>query len=134
MIMEDEFSAFKALSEDWISLKDQEEDIKNKRLDIEKKLLKYVSSKEEGTQSRQIGGLSMKVKFGINRTINADLLRQEWQNINPLIAKCFLFKPELVMKEVKFLEEIDSDQRRILGKYIIEKQAKPHFEITRVDD
>ncbi len=85
------------------------------------------SGKERGSVTEKAGnGLKVSVTYGITRSVNADLLKAEWEKLPADIQAVFRWKPEV---DAKRFDAVDGNQARTLARFVTTKDASPGIKI-----
>ena len=103
---------------------------KEKELEIRNEILEEMEcEKLEGTVSKKVGDLKIKATFKLNRKIDDAGLNLIYKDLSDEEKEAIKFKPEVVTKKIKELEEEGSS--KLLD--IIElKPAQGSIEITQL--
>lgn len=88
----------------------------------------------EGTTKFEAGDYKLTVRTSMTRNIDRDVLCQIAPNIPEVIAKrLFRWKPELDLKELRYLQSNEVDLYGIVAQAITMKPAKPSITVERVE-
>lgn len=116
----------------WIMAKEVEKKAIDDRRLIEDKLSKLlnISPDLDGTQTKEIGDMTVKIVGRINRTIDADKVGElaGEHGLQYHLQYLFRWKPEINMQKWR---ATDQSITRLLAPAITEKPSRPSFTITR---
>lgn len=88
----------------------------------------------EGTTHVEAGDYKLTIRTSMNRTVDKDVLARVAPNIPEAIAKrLFRWKPELDMRELRYLQSNEVDLYGIVAQAITMKSAKPSITVERVE-
>lgn len=88
----------------------------------------------EGTTKFEAGDYKLTVRTSMTRTVDKDVLAQVAPNIPEAIAKrVFRWKPELDLKELRYLQSNEVDLYGIVAQAITMKPAKPSITVERAE-
>ena len=88
----------------------------------------------EGTTHVEDGNYKLTIRTSMNRTVDKDVLARVAPNIPEAIAKrLFRWKPELDMRELRYLQSNEVDLYGIVAQAITMKSAKPSITVERVE-
>jgi len=113
--------------------KENEDYAKERRYAAEAKILNLVDKRSEGQVSELCGPYKVVTKYKINRTIDAKKWEQIKGNLHPDIANHIVdYKPALVLKGYRWIEENDPQSFAELQKAITSSAAKPSISVEIV--
>ena len=88
----------------------------------------------EGTTKVEAGAYKLTVRTSMNRTIDRDELCQIANEIpEPIAKRLFRWKPELDLKELRFIQSNEPQLYGIVAQAITMKSAKPSITVERVE-
>jgi hypothetical protein len=88
----------------------------------------------EGTTKVEAGAYKLTVRTSMNRTIDRDELCQIANDIPEAIGtRLFRWKPELDLKELRFIQSNEPALYGIVARAIVMKSAKPSISVERVE-
>lgn len=88
----------------------------------------------EGTTKFEAGDYKISVRCTMNRTVDKDALAQIAPSIPEAIGKrLFRWKPELDLRELRYLQSNEADLYAIVAQAITMKAAKPSISVERVE-
>lgn len=88
----------------------------------------------EGTTKFEAGDYKLTVRTSMTRNVDRDVLCQIAPNIPEAIAKrLFRWKPELDLKELRYLQSNEVDLYGIVAQAITMKPAKPAITVERAE-
>lgn len=118
-----------------IQAKAAEQVAQHRRLVAELEVLDLLGEIDgEGTTKREAGNYKLTVRTSMNRAIDRDVLCQIAPNIPEAIAKrLFRWKPELDLKELRYLQSNEVELYGIVAQAITMKSAKPAISVERVE-
>lgn len=103
---------------------------KKKELEIRNEILEEMASaKDEGSVSKTVDGLKITASYKMNRSIDKAVLSNIWDSLNQEESECIEYKPTLVLKEFRKLEEVG---KSILLDAVVLKPAQGSITIKEV--
>ena len=88
----------------------------------------------EGTTKFEAGDYKLTVRTSMTRNVDRDVLCQIAPNIPEAIAKrVFRWKPELDLKELRYLQSNEVELYGLIAQAITMKSAKPSITVERVE-
>lgn len=128
-------SALERAAERLIQAKAAEQTAQQARLVAELEVLDLLGEiNGEGTTHVEDGNYKVTVRCAMNRTIDRDALCQIAPMIPEAIAKrLFRWKPELDLKELRYLQSNEVDLYGIVAQAITMKPAKPSITVERAE-
>ena len=114
------------LAQQWQEYKAIEQEAIEHRRAIEQQIQELMDVKEEGTTSYKGERFNVKAVGKLNRSLNAELLQEDWNNLPKQVTDCVKWKPTLDTKALRDLEAID---HTTLSRYMTTKPSKPSFKI-----
>ena len=105
-----------------------------RRLEAERDVLHLLGEIEvEGTHKSSAGAYTVTVRSSMNRTLDRDVLVQIAPQIPEQIAKrLFRWKPELELRELRYIQDNEPELYGIVAQAITMKPAKPSISVERV--
>ncbi len=125
-------SEFERTAREVMEFKRIEDDARASRVAAEARLVSMVEARDEGTIHEEDGGVKVTVTFKVTRTVDADRVVADWNSLPPVIHDAFVWKPDLVLKQMRALEAANPDAYAILAQYLTAKPAKPSVKIEEV--
>lgn len=130
-------SAIERAAQQLLTLKTAEQAASKARLDAETALLDLLKSSApmpaEGTTHVEDGPVKITVRCSINRTIDRDQLCQIANDIPEATGKrLFKWKPELDLKELRYVESNEPQIYALVATAITAKPAKPSISVELV--
>ena len=123
------------LAEALATAKAAEDKARAERIRIESEICEYVNLPAEGTAHAEDAGWKITVTAKINRTLDEMKLRQIAHQIpDDVGAKVIRWKPDLVLKELRSVQEYRPDVYEVLASAITTKPAKPAVKLTRIEE
>jgi len=116
------------LAAQWLSAKDAEKRIRDKRVEIEKEIMMITGCKEEGSKTHQAGDYKITVTGKLTRKLDVP----KWNDVEEKIPEALrpvTYKPTLDTKGLRYLEDNEPDVFRIIADAIETKPAKPTITI-----
>ena len=100
-----------------------EETAKKNRLDVENKILAlYVTpTGGEGTHNDE----EFSIAWKLTRTVDAEALSAVFEMLGANVQKAFRWKPEVDVRQLRALQELDAPAYAEAAKYFTSKPAKP---------
>ena len=104
------------------------------RLDAERELLLLVGEIDaEGATHRDAGDYKITVRCSMSRVIDRDVLCQIAGDIpEPIAKRLFRWKPELDLKELRYIQSNEPGIYGTVAQAITMKPAKPSISVERV--
>lgn len=88
----------------------------------------------EGTTKFEAGNYKLTIRTSMTRTVDKDVLAQVAPNIPEAIAKrVFRWKPELDLKELRYLQSNEVELYGLIAQAITMKSAKPSITVERAE-
>lgn len=127
-------SALERAAEALIQAKAAEIAANQRRLEAERDVLHLLGEIEaEGTHKSSAGAYTVTVRSSMNRTLDRDVLVQIAPQIPEQIAKrLFRWKPELELRELRYIQDNEPELYGIVAQAITMKPAKPSISVERV--
>ena len=117
------------------SAKAQEDAARKQRMQIEEQICDYMNLPVEGTSHIEAGHWKGTVTAKLNRALDEAKLRQVAHQIpDDVGAKVIRWKPDLVLKELRAVQEYRPDVYKVLASAITTKPAKPAVKLTRIEE
>lgn len=131
---EDHKSLLESAAKRLIQAKAAEQQANNARLTAELEVLDLLGELEaEGTTKFEAGNYKLTVRTSMNRAVDKDELALIAPNIPEAIAKrVFRWKPELDLKELRYLQSNEVELYGLIAQAITMKSAKPSITVERV--
>lgn len=120
------------LSRAWLEAKAAEEAAKDRRIEIEEALIKRLGAKPEGAQTHDLGEFKVTVTGVLNRALNKEI----WETIKdrlPPEIRPVTYEPKLDVVGVKWLQEHQLDDYRILAQALTVKPGKTSVKVVPVN-
>lgn len=114
------------LADQWQQQKLIEKAAAEKRKAIELQMQELIDIKLEGSTTEETDHYTIKTVGKVTRTLDADLLQEDWQNLPKAVQDCVKWKPQVDTKSLRALEAIDN---MTIARYMTTKPAKPSFSI-----
>lgn len=114
------------LADQWQQYKIIEQTAAANRKAIEQQMQELIDIKLEGSTTEETDHFEIKVVGKVTRSLDADLLQEDWQNLPKAVQDCVKWKPQVDTKSLRALEAIDD---MTLARYMTTKPAKPSFSI-----
>ena len=117
-----------------IQAKAAEQQAQHARLTAELEVLDLLGELDgEGTTRFEAGDYKLTVRTSMTRNVDKDVLAEIAPNIPEAIAKrLFRWKPELDLKELRYLQSNEVELYGIVAQAITMKSAKPAITVERV--
>ena len=125
-------SAFESVAREVAEFKRIEDDAKASRLNAEALLVSMIEQKSEGTIHEEDGNVKVSVTYKLNRTVDAEAVIKDWNELPAEVHDAFEWKPQLVLKQARALESANTLSYAVLAKYITTKPAKPSVKVEVV--
>lgn len=125
-------SEFERTAREVLEFKRIEDDARASRVAAEARLVSMVEARDEGTVHEEDGHVKVTVAFKITRSVDAEKVIADWNSLPPLVHDAFVWKPDLVLKQMRALETANPEAYAVLAKYITAKPAKPSVKIEEV--
>ncbi len=116
----------------WLKAKAEEETAKTRRIEIEETLIVQLGVKTEGAQTHDLGEFKVTVTGVINRTLDKEV----WESIKdklPSEIRPVTYEPKLDIPGVKWLQENQPADYRILAQALTVKPGKTYIKITAIN-
>lgn len=128
-------SAIERAAEALIQAKAAEQAAQQRRLVAELEVLDLLGEiNGEGTTHVEDGNYKLTIRTSMTRTVDKDVLAQVAPNIPEAIAKrLFRWKPELDLKELRYLQSNEVELYGIVAQAISMKPAKPSITVERAE-
>lgn len=84
---------------------------------------------DEGSVSTTVGDAKVAVTFKLDRKVDDEAVKRDWENLLPAVQMAFRFKADVALKNLKAL---DGDNLRQALKYVTTKPATPSLSIETV--
>lgn len=114
------------LADQWQRQKLIEQTAAEERKAIELQMQELIDIKLEGSTTFHSEYFDIKAVAKVTRSLDADMLQQDWQNLPKAVQDCVKWKPQVDTKLLRALEAIDD---MTLARYMTTKPAKPSFSI-----
>jgi hypothetical protein len=100
-----------------------EETAKKNRLDVENKILALYATPDggEGTHNDE----EFSIAWKLTRTVDAEALSAVFEMLGANVQKAFRWKPEIDLRQLRALQELDAPAYAEAAKYFTSKPAKP---------
>jgi len=113
-------------------IKAQEEHYRSLRVEIELAISALIPGELEGTESREVDGLKIKVVRKLTRTLDEKLYFKNMylipKSIDPVI-----YKPSLDLKKLRAIETANPEVFAVCQKFISVKPAKDSVKVEEVE-
>jgi hypothetical protein len=104
------------------------------RLAAEDALIALLPAKPEGTVSEAAGGFKVAVTFGMRRSVDEAALGAVRGQLPPaLFARLFRFKPEVSVRDLRYVECNEPELYAIAAQAITTKPSKPSVKVERIE-
>lgn len=109
------------------SAKMAEETAKKNRLDVENKILALYATPDggEGTHNDE----EFSIYWKLTRTVDAEALSAEFELLGANVQKAFRWKPEVDLRQLRALQELDAPAYAQAAKFFTSKPAKPSLNL-----
>ena len=114
------------LADQWQQYKSIEQEAAASRKEIELQMQELIHIKLEGSTTEETNNFEIKVIGKVTRSLDADLLQEDWKNLPKAVQDCVKWKPQVDTKSLRALEAIDD---MTLARYMTTKPAKPSFSV-----
>ena len=100
-----------------------EETAKKNRIDIENKILALYATPDggEGTHNDE----EFSIAWKLTRTVDAEALSAEFEMLGANVQKAFRWKPEVDLRQLRALQDLDAAAYAEAAKFFTSKPAKP---------
>lgn len=104
-----------------------EETAKKNRLDVENKILALYVKPDggEGTHNDE----EFSIYWKLTRTVDAEALSAEFEMLGANVQKAFRWKPEVDVRQLRALQELDAPAYAQAAKFFTSKPAKPSLNL-----
>ena len=104
-----------------------EETAKKNRLDVENKILALYATPTggEGTHNDE----EFSIYWKLTRTVDAEALSAEFELLGANVQKAFRWKPEVDLRQLRALQELDAPAYAQAAKFFTSKPAKPSLNL-----
>lgn len=119
------------LSRAWLAAKASEDTAKAQRIEIEEALAKQLGVKTEGAQTHDLGDFKVTLTGVINRTLDKEVWESIKDKLSPEIRPV-TYEPKLDVTGVKWLQDHQPDDYKILAKALTIKPGKTSVKITPI--
>lgn len=128
-------SPLERAAEALIQAKAAEQQAQQARLVAELEVLDLLGEIDgEGTTKFEAGNYKLTVRTSMNRTVDKDELARIAPQVPEAIAKrLFRWKPELDLKELRFVQSNEPELYGLIAQAITMKSAKPSITVERVE-
>ena len=112
----------------WRAAKADEDDARERRIEIEQQILSHTGCREEGSQTHSAGSYKVSVTGKLSRKLDAD----KWEQIKDRVPDALRpveYKPTLDTKGMRYLEQNEPEIARVVAEAIETKPAKPAVQI-----
>jgi len=117
------------LADKWQRYKTVETNAVAERKAIELELMELIEIRDEGTTTEETEHYSIKTVGKLTRSLDADLLQDDWDNLPTAITNCVKWKPQVDTAALRILEGEHNELSPLLAKYMTTKPAKPSFKV-----
>ena len=100
-----------------------EEAAKRERIAIEEMIVSRFAAPDTGEGTAKDGALS--ISWKVTRKVDADALQGVWADLGANAQKAFRWKPEVDLKHLRALQELDPASYVVAAKYVTATPAKP---------
>lgn len=125
-------SEFERTAREVLEFRRIEDDARASRVAAEARLVAMVEAKDEGTVHEEDGHVKVTISFKVTRSVDADKVVEDWNSLPPLVHDAFVWRPDLVLKQMRAIEIANPAAYAVLAKYITAKPAKPSVKIEEV--
>ena len=121
------------LAEQWLQEKKVEEHFREKRIEIEERLINLLGDKDEGTSTHKLDGFTVKFTARINRKIDENRIAQTLNDLPEDCRQVIVYKtvPTLDLKGVRWLQDNRPEEYAQLSEALEVKRGKTTVEISR---
>lgn len=128
-------SLLERAAEALIQAKAAEQIATQRRLEAERDVLHLLGEiSAEGTHKSSAGAYTVTVRSSMTRTIDRDVLVQIAPQIPEAIGKrLFRWKPELDLRELRYVQDNEPELYGIVAQAITMKPAKPSISVERME-
>jgi hypothetical protein len=104
-----------------------EETAKKNRLDVENKILALYVTPDggEGTHNDE----EFSIYWKLTRNVDAEALSAEFEMLGANVQKAFRWKPEVDVRQLRALQELDAPAYAQAAKFFTSKPAKPSLNL-----
>lgn len=104
------------------------------RIAAEEALARLLPQKDEGTVSEKTDQFKVAVTYGLRRTVDEAALDAVRKELPPaLFARLFRFKPEVSVRELKYVQNNEPELYAITAQAITARPGKPSVRVELVD-
>lgn len=114
------------LADKWQHYKLIEQNAAAERKAIELQMAELIDIRLEGSTTEETENFKVSTVGKVTRTLDADTLQEDWQNLPKAVQDCVKWKPQVDTKALRQLEAIDEST---LARYMTTKPAKPSFKV-----
>ena len=122
------------LAEKWQRYKLIEQNAAAERKAIELQLMQLIEIRDEGTSTEETDHYNIKTVGKLNRTLDAETLQDDWDNLPKAIKDCVKWKPQVDTAALRVLESMNDELVPLLSKYMTTKPAKPTFKVEPIQE
>lgn len=106
-----------------------EEKARDYRVQIETKILEFMPTKDEGSESIKTDEGTVTATFKINRKVDTDALSSAWATISENAKKAFKWKADIEIKSMRALQDMDAAAYLVASQFITATPAKPSITV-----
>ena len=120
------------LSRAWLKAKAEEETAKTRRIEIEETLIVQLGVKTEGAQTHDLGEFKVTLTGNVLYTLNKEIWETIKDKLPPEIHPV-TYEPTLDVPGIKWLQENDLNNYRILMQALTVKPGKTYVNVTVIN-
>ena len=119
------------LSQAWLDAKVDEDAAKTHRIEIEEALVSHLGKREEGSKTHDLGTFKVTITGILNRSLDKEI----WETVKdklPLEIRPVTYEPKLDVTGVKWLQEHQPEDYKILAQALTVKPGKTSVKVVQV--
>jgi hypothetical protein len=120
------------LCRDWLDSNAAEDAAKTRRIEIENALIAQLGAKSEGSKTHDLGEFKVTITGVVNRTLDKEI----WETIKdklPQEVRPVTYEPKLDITGVKWLQEHQPEDYRILAQAMIVRPGKVGVKVVQIN-
>lgn len=110
----------------WMQAKEDERKATEHRRSLDRMIQSLLPTKDEGSVSKEEGNYKVTVQYKLDRKLDVDRLRNEWNAIPANCQQAIKWKAELSTTEFR---KLDEQAARALSSFITTKPASPSVSV-----
>lgn len=115
----------------WMQAKQEEDDAKARRYEIEAEIAAALPGKDEGATSSENEKVRVCVTRKLTRKVDGEALKEAWNSLQPTVQKAFSWKPDL---SISVLRKLDEQETAQVARFITTAPAKPAVKCELITD